>query len=215
MKREPTISLFVATLAFTLLSPQFAHARAIENSQGSLSNANPPAGQHEAMQMVPAQADLIKPLDARKAQPGMQFRVVLSNTIHLKNGTELPHGTALIGLVSTDDMHLSGTSKLALRFTKAELRNGKVLPIKATIVGVFPPAEQGAEEYPVAPGDQDTNSWTNQMLQVDQIGALSGVDLHSKIASMNSGVFVSTKKHDVKLSAGSEFALAIAAQKNG
>ena len=214
MKREATISLLVAAIAFVVLSPQFAHARAAENSQGSLSNANPPAAQQEAMQMVPAQGDLVKPIDARKAQPGNQFRVVLSDTVHLKNGIELPHGTALIGLVSTDDMHLSGTSKLALRFTKAELKNGKVLPIKATIVGVFPPAEQDAEGYPVAAGNQDTNNWTSHMLQIDEIGALSGVDLHSRIASKNSGVFVSTKKDDMKLSAGSEFALAIAVRKN-
>lgn len=52
------------------------------------------------------------------------------------------------------------------------------------------------------------------MLQIDEIGALSGVDLHSRIASKNSGVFVSTKKDDMKLSAGSEFALAIAVRKN-
>jgi hypothetical protein len=36
------------------------------------------------------------------------------------------------------------------------------------------------------------------------------VDLHSRISSINSGVFVSTKKNDVRLAAGSEIALAIA-----
>jgi hypothetical protein len=50
---------------------------------------------------------------------------------------------------------------------------------------------------------------------VDQLNALSGVDLHSKIASNNSGVLVSTKNDDVKLRAGTEFALAIAEQPNG
>ena len=44
---------------------------------------------------------------------------------------------------------------------------------------------------------------------------MSGVDLHSKIASMNSGVLVSTKKDDVKLKEGTEFGLAIAAAGNG
>ena len=39
---------------------------------------------------------------------------------------------------------------------------------------------------------------------------VSGVDLHSKISSQNSGVFVSMKKNDVKLKAGSEIQFAIA-----
>ena len=39
---------------------------------------------------------------------------------------------------------------------------------------------------------------------------MSGVDLHSKIADSNSGVFVSTKKDDVKLPRGYGIALAIA-----
>jgi hypothetical protein len=38
---------------------------------------------------------------------------------------------------------------------------------------------------------------------MDQENVVSGVDLHSKISSQNSGVFVSTKKADIKLHAGS------------
>jgi hypothetical protein len=41
---------------------------------------------------------------------------------------------------------------------------------------------------------------------------MSGVDLHSQIDSQNSGVFVTTKKDDVKLGRGSNFSLAIAAE---
>ena len=90
-----------------------------------------------------------------------------------------------------------------------------MVPIKATIVGVFGPEDQNAEGYEVQAGDQQPNSWNDGTLQVDQIGALSGVDLHSKIASRNSGVFVSSKKDDVKLKNGSELTLAIAERPNG
>jgi hypothetical protein len=61
---------------------------------------------------------------------------------------------------------------------------------------------------------QIPNSWNDGTLQVDQIGAVKDIDLHSRISSHNSGVFVSTKKHDVKIPAGSEIALAIAARPN-
>ena len=59
------------------------------------------------------------------------------------------------------------------------------------------------------------NDWTPTTLEVDQIGALKNVDLHSKIASSASGIFVSHKNHNMKLNEGTEFALAIAARKNG
>jgi hypothetical protein len=50
---------------------------------------------------------------------------------------------------------------------------------------------------------------------MDQKGVLSGIDLHSRIASSNSGVLVSTSKSEVKIPRGTELTLAIAAQQNG
>ena len=66
-------------------------------------------------------------------------------------------------------------------------------------------------------GPDVPNDWSAKTLQLDQENVVSGVDLHSKISSQNSGVFVSTKKDDVKLKAGSEiqFAIAPAASNNG
>ena len=63
-------------------------------------------------------------------------------------------------------------------------------------------------------------TWTScqsvdsNQLNIDQIGALKNVDLHSRLASQNSGVFVSTKKDDVKLMKGSRLELALAEQGN-
>jgi len=162
--------------------------------------------------MVPAQAALVDNLDAKKVQPGGQFKAKLSGKVRLRNGLELPSGTMLIGSVATDDMQVAGTSKLALRFSQAQLKNGQVIPIKATIVGVLP-SESSDPEYGVTPidaGDRAQTGWNNGTLQVDQIDALSGVDLHSKIASENSGVFAATRKNDVRLLKGSEIELAIA-----
>ncbi len=183
-------------------------------AQSANSASNRP-GSAEAEQMVPARAYLTRKLDANNAKPGTQFTADVSKTVTLKDGTELPRGTKLIGTVATDDMNMQGASKLALRITKAELKDGKTIPVKATIVGVYGPESETAQGYNVTPGDEQANDWTKNTLAIDEINAMSGVDLHSRIGGRNSGVFVSKKKDDVKLSAGSELALAIAARPNG
>ena len=204
MKSEVAISLSIAVAALALLAPQFAQAKNMSSSQVPRI-----AGEHEATLMVPAQVALAKEIDARKTQPGRQFRATLRKDVQLKNGPLLPRGTVLIGTVASDKMQPKGPSRLALRFTKAELKNGKAVPIKATIMGIAPPAYDTYEN----PNGEDADSWNRRTLQLDQMDALSGVDLHSKIAGRSSGAFVSTKKDDVKLWKGIHMALAIAPMK--
>jgi hypothetical protein len=215
MKLKTAAKLSITSVSLALLLPAFSVAQSTVNSQPSQnvqSTSAALAGQQEAAEMVPAQAALVDNLDAKKVQPGGQFKAKLSGKVRLRNGLELPSGTMLIGSVATDDMQVAGTSKLALRFSQAQLKNGQVIPIKATIVGVLP-SESSDPEYGVTPidaGDRAQTGWNNGTLQVDQIDALSGVDLHSKIASENSGVFAATRKNDVRLLKGSEIELAIA-----
>jgi hypothetical protein len=216
MKYRSLISFSVATVSLSLLVPQLANAQtSTPEPQRSAISAPAPAGTNEAMAMVHAQAALERVLDAKKATPGEQFEAKLASKVDLRNGPELPRGTVLVGKVGTDDMNVNGVSKLALRFTQAQLKDGQTVPIKATIVSVYGPDAGDFNPYSVAPGDQVPTSWNDGTLSVDQLNALSGVDLHSKIASNNSGVLVSTKNDDVKLRAGTEFALAIAEQPNG
>jgi hypothetical protein len=172
------------------------------------------AGKAEAAQMVAARASIDHTLDAKDAKPGEAFQAKLVSKVNLKDGQELPRGTMLIGKVGQDDMHETGRSKLALCIDEARLKDGKTIPLKATIVGIYGPNAGAADVagYAVDPGDQEPNGWNHRVLQVDQIGALSGVDLHSKISSQNSGVLVSTKKDDIKIKTDTELALAIAAE---
>ena len=159
--------------------------------------------------MVPANAALLTALDAKDMHDGAGFRARLSRTAKLDNGTKLPSGTILIGKIANDDMQVQGVSKLALRITEAKLKDGQTIPIKATIVGVaLPSAGQGA--YPEMPGNQVPNDWGNGTLQVDQLNVLKGIDLHSRINSQNSGVFVTKTKDNVKLRRDTELELAIA-----
>ena len=171
-------------------------------------------GGNEARGMVSAQAALTETIDTKKTRDGDPIEAKLAGKVRLKDGSVLPSGTMLLGKVSNDDMQVNGVSKLALRFDQAKLKTGQVIPIKATIVGVYGPGNFDATPYPTQAGEQVPTTWTDRTLEVHQLNVMSGVDLHSKIASRNSGVLVSTKKSDVKLPQGTEFGLAIADQGN-
>jgi hypothetical protein len=162
--------------------------------------------------MVPVRASLTRTLDAQRINTGDQFRATLSQNVHLDNGVELHRGDVLLGKVVTDDMNTPGNSRLAIRFTEVDPRNGQSIPVKATIVGLYTPGQLMSDSD--AGPEQYRNSWTNTTLSIDEIGVVNGVDLHSRISSLNSGVFVTTTKKNVKIPAGSEIALAIAAQSN-
>lgn len=115
-----------------------------------------------------------------------------------------------MGTIATEAVPQGAKSELALRFTQADLKNGKTIPIEATIVGVTPPATQDdaqAEMLYNAPPD----SWDGQTVSFDVNNALSGIDFHSRIAGQDSGVFTS-EKTNLKLGARTQIALAIGSQ---
>jgi hypothetical protein len=183
-------------------------------SQNSTNANSMRAGHHEATLMEPASATLIKTIDAAHEQSGAIVDAKLQGKVRLTNGTELPRGTMLLGKVANDDMQQAGRSKLALRFDEARLKDGTTVPIRATIVGFYGP---GGADSEINPEDSSlrSNDWTARTVQMDQEDAAPGVDLHSKISSRNSGVFVTSKKDDIKLKEGSEIQFAIAPASNG
>ena len=223
MKHPTALFSSIAALSLALVLPvcaQTGNSNPTQNdTQSGIQNENGTnahsRGSRVAMRMVADRAVLDHTLEANKAAPGTQFRATLEKTVQLNNGPQLPKGTMLLGQVAADDMNQGGTSKLALRFTEAVLKDGQRVPIKATIVGVYQPSSETADGNPVSPGDEVPDSWNDGTLAVDQINVMSGVDLHSRLASKNSGVFVSNNKKDVKLQEGSEIALAIGAQRPG
>jgi hypothetical protein len=206
MKRA--IALSVAVTAVALLIPNMSQAKspASTKSQNNRSDQSVQAG---ALEMVPARVSLSQSLDAKQSKAGDQVRTTLSNTVLLKNGPKLPRGTEILGVIAEDEMQAGGTFKLTLNFTQAKLKDGTVVPIKATIVGIYPPQTEDAAGHPVSAGDQEQDTLSGRLDAVDQINALPGVDLHSSFASDVSGVLVSAK-HNVKLGRGSEISLAVA-----
>jgi hypothetical protein len=208
MSRKSIFTIAITAGSLLLSMPAFAQ----QGSMGGDQEVAAPASEQVAMPMVAASAALKGTLSADKVAAGSAFEARLANKTQLANGPLLPAGTRLVGTVVRDDTNNNGAPTLALRFETAYLKNGTAVPIKATIVGAFGPEETNDSGWSIRPGDQVPNTWNDGTQRIDQIGVLHGVDLHSSIASPNSGVFVSESNHNVKLDAGSELALAIAAR---
>jgi hypothetical protein len=212
MTRKMGVSLSIAATSFAFIFPALAQAGVKSSQNDTTADSSVAApGASEAKKMVPALAALSGVVDAKTAGPGQPIQAVLHGKVKLKDGTQLPSGTVLTGAVAKDDMQLEGPSKLALLFTSAKLKNGNIVPIKATIMGVYPPDNDVYEPWEDT-GTPALQLWNSTVLQMDQIDALKGVDLRSDIASADSGVLVSHKKNDVKLVRGSELVLVIAPQ---
>jgi hypothetical protein len=207
-----TAALALAVCTPALLGAQSSNNPADTNSSQATSSQeqNVSMSSVQANQMVPSRADLVQTINAKDAKQGQEFKAKLPHRVHLKDGTVLPANTILIGKVGRDDMNVKGRSKLVLCIDQAQLKDGKTMPVKATIVGIYRPGLQEGENYPTAAGDQAPNDWHRGIIKIDQIDALHNVDLHSDIKSQNSGVLVSKKDDDIKLKPGTELALAIA-----
>jgi hypothetical protein len=200
----------VLALATAVLAlPLFAYAQNI-TSHDSIQGRGP----QEASLMKPVRALLVSGVDANKDHSGRAVEAKLQGKVSLSNGTELPKGTLLLGKVTADDMREQGTSKLALRFDQARLKDGSTVPVRATIVGFYGPGN-GDVDDPASNDAEIPIDWTSKTQQMDQMNALPGIDLDSRVTSQNSGVFVTSKKDDVKLRLGSEIQFAIAPGNSG
>ncbi len=208
---SPILVIATAVLALPLFS--YSQTATDPGSPGMENTEAPITGHHEAVKMTRARAELMHTLDAKKDHSGSEVQARLTRAVTLTDGTTLPRGTVLVGKVTVDDMQQGGKSRLALRFNQAQLKDGTNVPVKVTMVAIYGPTEDDSE-FTDAGDNEVPNSWTDGTLQIDQIAAIGGVDLHSRISSKDSGVFVSTKKDDVKLEKGSELQLAIGPGKN-
>lgn len=204
MKSGVRISLSVAALALASFLANDAQAKDKKNLPVTEDVASTRQEAPVAF-MVPAEATLVEPLDQKKLQAGQQFHATLAGKVQLKNGSELPKGTVLVGTVAANEQNPAGGSKMVLRFTTAQLKDGKTVPVKVTIVGVY---AAGSES------DRLSNVWTKKAGETQQLNVYAGVDLHSDTASNDSGSFVSSGKSQVKLLKGSGFSLAIGAQQD-
>jgi hypothetical protein len=112
-------------------------------------------------------AVLEKIVHPKKVKVGDEVLAHMTEPTKLKDGTELPKGTKVIGKVTEVKMKADkeGPSKLGLLFDKAQLKDGKEIPVTMALVSVAPRWEQGSVD-PVA--GENTGSSAGRVSQMSQ-----------------------------------------------
>jgi hypothetical protein len=85
-------------------------------------------------------ATLERSVDARRAKPGDEVTAKTNESFTAANGTTIPRGSRLVGRVTEARAHARGegaaASQLGIAFDRAELPDGRVVPMQATIQAV-------------------------------------------------------------------------------
>lgn len=126
--------------------------------------------QNQAAATAPAasielHAVLDKTVYPKKVKVGDPVVARLSEPAKLKNGTELPKGTHLLGKVTEMKAKpdKEGPSKLGILFDKAQLKDGKEAPLMMALVSVAPRWEPGGVDAVAAENKSSSIGRTEQM----------------------------------------------------
>jgi hypothetical protein len=127
-----------------------AAAAVAQNSEaGSQGQGDQP---QRTIQMVQARAQLSKTIDAKKAKQGEPVTAKLSDKVQIPDAQELPKDTVLEGHIDqVQPSEHKSDSTVVVTFDKAKLKDGKELPIKATVVSISEPVNQFQQTQGGAP----------------------------------------------------------------
>jgi len=123
-----------------------------DSSAQQSQTAQTPSQSQRTIQMVPAIAQLDKTLDTKKAKQGDPVTAKLQQGVQIPDSEALPKNTVLEGHVDQiQPSQNKSDSMVTVTFDKAKLKDGKELPIKATVLAVSEPVymqQQGGGNAP-------------------------------------------------------------------
>ncbi|MGH9586846.1 MAG: hypothetical protein ACRD3F_07820 [Acidobacteriaceae bacterium] len=167
----------------------------------------------ENVQLVSADAQLTHKIDSKTATQGQKVKAKLTSDVKAANGMKLDKGTMLLGTVAkVERSNGNGPSQISLVFDQARLKDGRTIPVKATLLGAYPSnagdyfAETGTNGN-LMPGEPHRISAQEKIDQMP--GTLSHVGMHSAVQSNVSATFIS-KDRDIDLRKGTRLQVAIA-----
>ena len=103
----------------------------------------------------------------KKVKVGDAVEARMTEPTKLKDGTELPKGTHIVGKVTEVKMKADkeGPSKLGLLFDKAQTKDGKEVPLMMALVSVAPRWEPGGVDPVAADNGASSAGRVSQMSQ--------------------------------------------------
>jgi hypothetical protein len=104
--------------------------------------------------MRPVDGKLVNKLDSKTAKTGDDVVVQTESSVKTADGTEIPKGSKVVGHVVAVHPSAGQNSQVVLQFDRAELKDGKSMPIHSEIASVAPAngdsSESAAEPMPGA-----------------------------------------------------------------
>ena len=168
------------------------------------------AGAASAQSLAGVNTRLVKPLDSQSAAAGQVVTVKLDGSVKTPDGVKLPRGTQLIGKVTAVTPAQSGhAASVSIVFTEAQLKGGKQIPVKATLLAAYPGDEGVESQYSDQTMDSVAASIPADRTIDQEPGALPGVALKASVQDPNSGTF-SKKDGNFKLNAGTFLQIGVA-----
>jgi hypothetical protein len=162
-------------------------------------------------QLVGASARLDRTINTETVKPGQPVTARLEGAVTTSDGAKLEKGTELLGTVAeVKPSSNRSAASLTLLFTSAQIKEGKQIPVKVTLLAAYPISEADDATYGaglVAPLPKHVDS---QATLDQEPGLLNSVALKSAVQEADSGTF-SRADGNFRLVAGTYFQLGIAA----
>jgi hypothetical protein len=164
----------------------------------------------QSVDLTGVNARLEQPLDSRSAKSGQAVEAKLDGSVKTTDGVDLPRGTELVGKVNqVQASQKDGPSSISLVFTTAQLKDGKQVPVKATVVAAYPDSDSYAAAYGDDPMGQAPKNVSSQDKFDQEPGTLSNIAMTSAVQNQDSATF-SRNRGDIRLSAGTNLQVGIA-----
>lgn len=134
------------------------------NGAAAVQRGDTGAGQDAAADVAGASqmnATLERSVDARRAKPGDEITAKTNEDFTTTNGVIIPRGSRLVGRVTEARPHARGessaegaaASRLGIAFDRAELRDGRTVPMQATIQAIAAARSDAQSELAASPRD--------------------------------------------------------------
>jgi len=169
--------------------------------------------------MVNVMASVEKAVDTKKAKAGDPVTAKTTAATALSDSTQVPAGSILAGHVdSATPSEKKSDATLVLTFDKLQIKNGKEVPIKATIVGITSTAptfgndNKAYDPSSYRPGTQGDNKANGENSQSNSTAPhpIEGLTLSGSPKDSFSATLTQAKKN-VQLSSTTHLVVSVAA----